>query len=101
MEFIEIRCPNRVTDIYVCFAELAGPSLNAVRNHNYSSGAFVDLRYCAKCNVFIKVTIESLNAIPVCDIIHTGTVIPFKKIDKVLGVIEVRGRKSKYARDNK
>lgn len=90
MEFLEIRCrysqkntPKR------CRSILGGPALDVIYNHDYEKSSYTEVRYCSNCRSWFKITIKSLNAIPVVEPIPENEKVNFKKPEEVFCFVEV------------
>lgn len=100
MPYLEHRCPNRPyadRPLQECRSEMAGPSLDTIRAHDFKQGPFEDLRYCPKCHCMIKVTIvDSETNLPSYELVPENEVVDFVQpwLSEMIGrKIKNRGNK--------
>lgn len=90
MEFLEIRCRCKQKNTPLeCRSLFGGPSIDTLLNHDFDSSPFIDVRYCPGCKRMIKITINSLNQIPIIEALPKHEKISFKKFEDVFKFIEV------------
>ncbi len=96
MTYLEFRCPNKPnknTELE-CRAELAGPSIDSLKAHNFNEYPFEDIRYCQKCKTFWKITIRGVEGcVAEYDLIPKQQKVKFTK--PLLDVVKGRRIKSK------
>lgn len=95
-EYLVFRCPNRgIKGVsYECRAGcMDGPSIETLNSHDFDASPFVDLRYCKRCGVHIKITIKNMNSQPHYKILseEEHKAIKYKSVEDVFGGYTVEG----------
>jgi hypothetical protein len=89
-DYLEIRCRCKKKKLPLeCWSLLGGPSVNVLYSHDYSKSPYEDIRYCPECRRMIKITIPSLNDIPVIEALPKGSRLNFIKPEMIFKFIEV------------
>lgn len=98
--YLELRCPNTPFhgDSYVCGGEMAGISVETLKAIDFGKAIYDDMRYCAKCGLFWRVTLKDISSKPNFTAIDRKPgerVIDFVPVEKVFGSFTSTGGKAK------
>lgn len=96
MHFLELRCPNEPKEPgRDCRGQLAGPSIEALLQHDYVEGPFVDIRFCGKCHTYIEISINGLREIPHLRVLPEDERVSFVKFRQIFHLATREGRRVK------